>query len=73
MPKVSIYLPDALYRQAQDKGLPLSALAQQAVERALRESSSDDWITRVRSRGVRFHETIDTADLLWQVREAFGE
>lgn len=43
MPKVSIYLPDGLYRKAQARQLPLSALAQQAVENALRESDRQEW------------------------------
>ena len=38
MPEVSVYLPDELYRAAQERKLPLSALAQEAVERALRTS-----------------------------------
>lgn len=73
MPKVSIYLPDSLYRQAQEKGLPLSTLTQQAVERALKESNRTDWIAQVRSRKARFHEIVETGDLLHQVRDEFGE
>jgi post-segregation antitoxin (ccd killing protein) len=72
MPKVSIYLPDALYREAQARKLPLSALSQQAVETALRESDRRDWVARVRSRPQRCHTTIDTALLLTEVREEFG-
>ncbi len=72
MPKVSIYLPDALYREAQARKLPLSALAQQAVERALRDSDRQDWVARVRSRPPRCRTEIDTADLLTEVREEFG-
>lgn len=73
MPKVSVYLPDALYRQAQQQGLSLSALTQKAVERALRESSNKDWIARVQSRKARFHDVIDSAELLRQVRDEFGK
>jgi post-segregation antitoxin (ccd killing protein) len=72
MPKVSIYLPDALYREAQARKLPLSALAQQAVETALRESDRREWVARVRSRPQRCHTAIDTALLLTEVREEFG-
>jgi post-segregation antitoxin (ccd killing protein) len=73
MPKVSIYLPDALYREAQARKLPLSALAQQAVESALRESDRQDWVTKVRSRPQRCHTVIDTALLLSEVREELGQ
>lgn len=73
MPKVSIYLPDSLYRRAQEKGLSLSTLTQRAVERALNESSAADWVARVRSREVRFRETVDTADLLDRARDDFGK
>lgn len=72
MPKVSIYLPDALYREAQARRLPLSTLAQQAVEAALRESDRQDWVAGVRSRPQRCHTVIDTTLLLTEVREEFG-
>lgn len=73
MPKVSVYLPDALYRAAQARGLPLSALAQEAVERALAESDRADWVDRVRSRSPRCRTSLDTAGLLDEVRAEFGE
>ncbi len=72
MPKVSIYLPDALYREAQARKLPLSTLAQQAVETALRESDRQDWVAQVRTRPRRCHTVIDTTLLLTEVREEFG-
>jgi post-segregation antitoxin (ccd killing protein) len=73
MPKVSIYLPEALYRKAQARKLPLSTLAQRAIESALRESDRQDWVTMVRSRPQRCHTLIDTARLLTEVREEFGQ
>ena len=72
MPKVSIYLPDALYREAQARKLPLSALAQQAIETALRDADRQDWIAQVRSRPRRCHTVIETERLLTEVREEFG-
>lgn len=72
MPKVSVYLSDDLYRQVQEKGLSLSALTQRAVERALQESSTEDWIGRVRERGSRVRGTVNTGELLEQVRNEFG-
>lgn len=37
MPKVSVYLPDELYRRAKEKDLPISTLTQEAIERALQD------------------------------------
>ncbi|MGH3904988.1 MAG: type II toxin-antitoxin system CcdA family antitoxin [Pseudonocardiaceae bacterium] len=73
MPKVSVYLPDALYREAQARKLPLSTLVQQAVEHALQSSDRQDWVARVRSRPRRSHTVIDTGLLLTEVRAEFGE
>ncbi len=72
MPKVSVYLPDELYREARMRQLPLSALVQEAVERALRNSDRQEWVARVRSRPRRHDSDIDTALLLSSVREEFG-
>lgn len=69
---MSIYLPDVLYRAAQERKLPLSALTQQAVERALAESDRRDWVTRVRARPRRHGAPIDTAQLLDDVRAEFS-
>ncbi len=44
MPKVSVYLPDELYCQTRERDLPISALAQEAIDRALRRASLDEWI-----------------------------
>ena len=72
MPKVSVYLPDDLYRAAQERKLPLSALTQQAVEQALRTSELKEWVARVRARPRRCDITVDTAALLDEVRDEFG-
>jgi len=73
MPKVSVYLPDALYHEARARKLPLSALAQEAVERALRASDQQAWVARVRSRPRRCHFVADTAALIDEVRTEFGD
>ena len=73
MPKVTVYLPDELYRAAQARKLSLSALTQQAVRHALQSSERQDWVVRVRSRPMRCDSVIDTALLLTQVREELGE
>lgn len=72
MPKVSVYLPDDLYREVRARHLPLSALTQSAVEQALRASDRQDWVARVRSRPPRQDPVIDTSQLMAEVREEFG-
>jgi nitrogen-specific signal transduction histidine kinase len=72
MPKVSVYLPDDLYRQARERDLPLSKLTQEAVERAIRTASLEDWIERVRSRPPRVRVDLDVHAVLDEVREEFG-
>lgn len=52
MPKVDIYLSDELYARAKERALPLSALAQRAVEQALAQSELQSWIT-LRATGGR--------------------
>ncbi len=72
MPKVSVYLPDELYRKARERDLPLSALTQEAIEQALRRASLDDWIAHERSRPRRTTAAIDTSRLMAEVRDELG-
>jgi post-segregation antitoxin (ccd killing protein) len=72
MPKVSVYLPDDLYRRARDRGLPISALAQHAIEDALRGDSNQRWIDAARQRPSRSSRQVDVSALLDEVREEFG-
>lgn len=69
---MSVYLPDELYRLARERDLPLSALAQEAVERALRRASLEEWIAHERTRPARSTTVIATAALLDEVRDEFG-
>jgi post-segregation antitoxin (ccd killing protein) len=71
MPKVSVYLPEALYREVRERHLPLSALTQAAVEQALRAAGRKDWVARVRSRPSRQHGRVDTARVMADVRDEF--
>jgi post-segregation antitoxin (ccd killing protein) len=73
MPKVSVYLPDELYRAAQERKLPLSALTQEAVEQALRKSELKEWVARMRARPPLTDVVIDTEAVLDEVRAEFGE
>jgi len=72
MPKVSIYLPDELYRRARERNLSLSGLTQEAVERALRTSDVADWIAGERARPPRARRQVDVASLMDEVRGEFG-
>ncbi|PFG39001.1 post-segregation antitoxin (ccd killing protein) [Georgenia soli] len=72
MPKVSVYLPDELYRRARERGISLSALTQEAVERALRTSDISDWVARERARPPRAERQVDIENLMDDVREEFG-
>lgn len=72
MPKISVYLPDELYRRARADRLPISALAQQAISDALRRRHNHEWLERVRTRPARVTQDIDTTTLLEAVRDDFG-
>lgn len=72
MPKVSVYLPDELYRRAREEELPISTLTQDAIAAALRARSTDEWIERAAGRPPRLDRTIDTTRLMDEVREDFG-
>ncbi|MEX2466456.1 MAG: antitoxin [Gemmatimonadota bacterium] len=72
MPKVSVYLPDELYRRARERGLKLSALTQAAIEERLAGDPNAEWIRQVAARPPRCEAPIDTSALLHDVRDEFG-
>lgn len=72
MPKVSVYLPDELYRRARDHGLSLSSVTQEAVERRLSDDDNARWVERMGNIEPRTRAAIDTSELLDEVREGFG-
>jgi post-segregation antitoxin (ccd killing protein) len=72
VPKVSVYLPDELYRRAREQGLKLSALTQAAVERELERDPNAGWIAQVAGRPTRCEVAVDTSQLVDEVREEFG-
>ena len=72
MPKISVYLSDELYAAAREKGLSISALAQEAVLGALRAAATDRWVADQRARAPRVHTELDTAGALHDAREEFG-
>jgi post-segregation antitoxin (ccd killing protein) len=73
MPKVTVYLPDDLYQQARERGLPVSTLAQQALEQAIARDRATAWVTAVESRPPRVKRRLDTSTLMDQVRDEFDE
>lgn len=72
MPKVSVYLPDELYRRAREQGIKLSAVTQAALERELARDPNAAWVARVREREARVDHEVDTSHLLAEVRDEFG-
>ncbi len=48
MPRMQVYLPDALYREVKERGLPASELLQEAVAAELRrqelEARADEYL-----------------------------
>lgn len=72
MPKVSVYLPDELYRRAREEGLKLSRLTRAAVEEALEGRPNDRWIAEAAARPRRLDANVDTARLITEVRDEFG-
>lgn len=71
MPKVSVYLPDELYRRARELRLPVSALTQAAIQREIERDPNADWIERVRDRPARSGAELETSELMAAVREDF--
>jgi len=63
MPKINVYLPDALADAVKSAGLPVSAVCQAALERAVRE------VTALRAVASRQH--LDTQDWAAGTRVAF--
>jgi post-segregation antitoxin (ccd killing protein) len=72
MRKVTVYLPDELYRRAREQGVKLSAITQAALERELAVDPNAGWVEVVRAREPRVDQLVDTSRLLDEVRDEFG-
>jgi post-segregation antitoxin (ccd killing protein) len=70
MPKVSIYIPDALYSEIRRRELPLSQVAQRAFAQALADDRNQGWIAAARRRPART-TTITTEELMADVDAEF--
>ena len=53
MPKVCIYLPERLHAEVRRLDLPLSGLAQEAVERAVADDARARWVRHQQLRTLR--------------------
>ncbi|MDA8068184.1 MAG: hypothetical protein M0T77_06190 [Actinomycetota bacterium] len=71
IPKVTIYVPDAIYDELRARRLPLSQLAQRAFTEAIEQGANADWIAAARSRPIR-PTAITSEALMAQVDEEFG-
>ncbi len=71
MPKISIYVPDAMYDEIRRRELPLSQLAQHAFAAALASDANAAWIAGARRRPVR-STAVSTEDLMAAVDTEFG-
>ncbi|MGH8892077.1 MAG: type II toxin-antitoxin system CcdA family antitoxin [Actinomycetes bacterium] len=72
MPKVSVYLSEDLYRRAKEQSLPISSIAQEAIESALRRRHNDEWVRRMRERPQLTNRDFDISELMAEVRDEFG-
>jgi post-segregation antitoxin (ccd killing protein) len=72
MPKVSVYLPDDLYRRAKEHDLPISQLTQAAILEALEGKPNEEWVRRMRDRLPGRAREFDTSALMHEVRDEFG-
>jgi post-segregation antitoxin (ccd killing protein) len=72
MPKVSVYLSQELYDRAKEQELPISALAQEAIENALRRDDVNRWVERMRNKPPSGIAEFDMSKLMDEVRGEFG-
>lgn len=72
MPKISVYLPQDLYEQAKASSLPISSIAQEAIESALRRDDVNHWVERMRKQPPSTVPEFDMSDLMDEVRGEFG-
>ena len=72
MPKVSVYLPEELAAEVR-RGLPLSSLAQQAVQEAIRAEERSTWVARMRARKPVATGDVDVSAVMASVRDKLGE
>ena len=73
MPKVSVYLPEELVAEVRRRGLPLSSLAQQAVQEAIRAEERSTWVARMRARKPVATGDVDVSAVMASVRDKLGE
>jgi len=70
MPKVSIYIPDALYDEIKRRALPMSQVAQRAFVAALSNDRNAAWVAAARKRPIRT-SALTTEAIMTAVDEEF--
>lgn len=73
MPKVSVYLPDHLYRLAKERNLSISKITQRAIEQHTAKMPIDDWVEMMRGRPRLVSDDVDVSELMDAVRAEFDE
>lgn len=71
MPKISVYVPDAMYDELRRRELPISQLAQRAFAHALADDANAAWIAAARARPVH-GSPISSEELMADVDDEFG-
>lgn len=71
MPKLSVYLSDEVYGEVRKYDIPVSSVAQTALQAEVVRRANGEWIERARRRPMRA-EPIDTSTVIDEVRNEFG-
>lgn len=71
MPKLSVYLPDDVYESVRRYEIPVSSVAQAALQAEVARRANGEWIERARQRPLRT-APIDTSAVFDDVRVEFG-
>ncbi len=71
MPKLSVYLSDDVYEAVRRYEIPVSSVAQAALQAEVVRRANGEWITRALRRQIRT-VPIDTSAVLDEVRDEFG-
>jgi post-segregation antitoxin (ccd killing protein) len=67
--RVNVYLPDELADQARREGLNVSALAQDAIEQSLLQSSTSSWLASLAQMSSHTATHADVIEALDAVRK----
>jgi post-segregation antitoxin (ccd killing protein) len=71
MPKLSVYLSDAVYEAVRRYEIPVSSVAQEALRAEVVRRANGEWNARALRRPIRT-APIDTSVVIDEVRGEFG-